>query len=252
MIAGERSGGQACSLCTGCLASHLAGVHVAATSAACCGTMASQIISNKQASAAVTQHTSHLAPPLAELAQSIWTRLAGVEGAAEVAATLSREQYLDAIVPGEVAAGKGGWPLVAALGGTPALPVPQSAGGAAVTDRCTARLPCLAPSCALTLSHILANQSPTPAYPTPAYPTTTTTAHHPHHHPAHALPQGPAHSMAGRRAPHGRRGPWRRATSASPPPWVPRAASWQRTPPCPRSCSRPSSHPRSHCCGPRR
>ncbi|KAL4443420.1 hypothetical protein ABPG75_011157 [Micractinium tetrahymenae] len=35
-----------------------------------------------------------------ELAQSIWTRLAGVGGAPEVAATLSREQYLDAIVPG--------------------------------------------------------------------------------------------------------------------------------------------------------
>jgi hypothetical protein len=41
-----------------------------------------------------------LPPPPAELAQTIWDKLIGVQ-AADVAHTLSREQYLEAIVPGQ-------------------------------------------------------------------------------------------------------------------------------------------------------
>lgn len=58
---------------------------------------------------------THRTPPLAaaaaaELAQKVWNRLASAEQAQDVPLTLTRQQYLDAIVPGTRAGPGGGGP----------------------------------------------------------------------------------------------------------------------------------------------
>lgn len=62
-----------------------------------------------------TAFVTHRTPPLAaaaaaELAQKVWNRLASAEQAQDVPLTLTRQQYLDAIVPGTRAGPGGGGP----------------------------------------------------------------------------------------------------------------------------------------------